>query len=106
MSLLPVFLIIFLLFLAYVAYGDEGGGGRSSYSGSSGSNPMKDYEEEHNFSNMPTCIWDDSNEQWNKQYAYDNCAVYRDSNGNEDTVTYCDIKSCYATGYSHSFHWY
>lgn len=102
-ALIPIISIVFLIAVAYIAYGD-GGGAKSSPS--SDWDPIKDYNENKSFANMPSCIYDSNNNRWDRQYAYDNCAIYRNSDLGETTIYHCDIASKYASGSGGSFHWY
>lgn len=102
-ALIPIVSVIFLLVVAYIAYGDDKGSSKSS---SSGWDPIKEYNDNKNFSNMPSCIYDSSNNQWTKLYAYENCAIYKNDDFGEVTIYHCDISSKYASGSGGSFHWY
>ena len=70
------------------------------------SSPMDEFKANQSCKNMPYLIYDDANNTWKQMHAYDNTAVYRNDELGEETITYCDISSKYATGYSRTFHWW
>lgn len=102
-AIAPIASVVFLLVVAYIAYGDEKGSDTSS---GSEWNPMKEYNENRNCKNMPSCIYDSSNNRWDKVYAYENTAVYKNFDLGEVTITSCDISSKFAESYGGQFHWY
>lgn len=100
---LPIICVVFLLIIAYIAYGDEKG---SSTSKEPEYDPVQEYKDNHDCRNMPSCIYDDSGNRWDKRHAYENTAVYDNFDMGEVTITYCDISSKYASGNRGKFHWY
>lgn len=68
--------------------------------------PVKEHKENMSFKNMPSYIYDGGNNRWDKLYAYDTCAVYKNDDFGEATITYCDIESKKASGYGIDFHWW
>lgn len=68
--------------------------------------PVAEAEANKSFKNMPSCIYDSSNNRWDKVYAYHNCAVYRNSELGETTITDCDISGRSASGSGGYYQWY
>ncbi len=104
-AIIPVLSIAFLLVVAYVVYGDDKGSS-SSKSSSSDWDPVKEYNDNKNCNNMPSCIYDSSGNRWDKQHSSENSAVYTNFDLGETTITSCDISSKSASGYGGWFHWY
>lgn len=104
-AIIPVLSIAFLLVVAYVVYGDDKGSS-SSKSFSSDWDPVKEYNDNRNCNNMPSCIYDSSGNRWDKQHSSENSAVYMNYDLGETTITSCDISSKSASGYGGWFHWY
>lgn len=72
-----------------------------------GGNPLDEWNEDHNFKNLPSVIYDDRGLEWYKEYAYDTCAVYKDKDRRiSATLTSCSISDRSASSYGYSFHWY
>ena len=82
-AITPILSIGFLIVVAYIAYGDDKG---TASSPTPDYDPMKEYKENMSFKNMPSHIYDDNNNRWDKMYTYDNCAVYQNFDLGETTI--------------------
>ena len=83
-------------------------GSSASVSRSASNEPslMDEFNANKNCKNLPNCIYDDNNNRWDKMFASENYATYRNYDLGEDTITGCDIESKQAYGYGRGYHWY
>lgn len=103
-AIMSLLAIAFLCVVAYIYF--DGSSGSSAKTSHSGRDPMQEYRDERDPRRMPSCIYDDSGDRWDKQYATETFAVYSNYDKGQVTIHYCDNRSQYASGGGYTFKWY
>lgn len=78
----------------------------SSSSSAKEFDPMEKLKQNQNCNNMPSCIYDEKGNRWDKSRSNDDYATYENFDLGSDEIGYCNIEHKSATGRRGSYHWY